>query len=121
MEQFFTLEWLGTAAGMVAFVALMVEVCKFMIPVYVNPKWYCIGWALAAMAANVFWLNPVTAPGEWFSAAINVLLVAVAATGTFEYAIKPVKRGFFKPARPRSSTAKPVVTGNENRRMRRAL
>jgi hypothetical protein len=92
MTEFFTLEWLGTAAGMVAFVALMVEVCKFLVPVAVNPKWYCIGWSVVAMAANALWINPVADWPGLFAAVINALLVAVAATGTFEYAIKPIER-----------------------------
>jgi hypothetical protein len=92
VTEFFTLDWLGTAAGMVAFVALMVEVCKFLVPVEVSPKWYCIGWSIVAMTANALWINPVVDGAGIFAAVVNTLLVAVAATGTFEYAIKPIER-----------------------------
>lgn len=92
MTEFFTLDWLGTAAGMVAFVALMTEVCKFLVRRPVDPKWYCIGWAAAAMLVSSLWLNPVTDGPGVFTAFINLLLVATAATGTFEFAIKPAEK-----------------------------
>lgn len=92
MSDFVSLEWFGSAVGMVAFVATMVEVCKFFVPVNINPKWYCLGWSFVAMTVNALWINPAATPAEWFAAMVNALLVAAAATGSFEFAIKPIEQ-----------------------------
>jgi hypothetical protein len=98
MTEFFTLSWLGTAAGIVAAVAIMVEVCKYLLPALIpamkriDPRWYCVFWSIAFNIAFVLWIQPATGAADYFCAVINSLLVAVAATGTFEYVIKPIER-----------------------------
>lgn len=93
MTEFINLDWLATFASTVALVTLMVELCKFLIPVNVNPKWYCIGWAALAMLARALWLVPAVTPGDWIMALLNILVVAAAATGTFELSgVKTLER-----------------------------
>lgn len=92
MTEFFTLDWLLTVPLTVAAVALMVQVCKFLIPVFINPKLLCLIWAVIFSVVRVLWIVPATTPAAWFEMFINVLLIAVAATGTFEFAIKPLER-----------------------------
>lgn len=112
LTEFFTLGWLGSMAGVVAFVALMVEVFKFLIPIYVNPKWYCLGWAVIAMLARALWLAPAIGAEAWFATFINMLLVAVAATGTFEYAIKPFEIKILQAREARQQLTEPGTTGD---------
>jgi hypothetical protein len=92
MTEFFTLAWLGTAAGIVAAVALLTQVTKFFIKAAIDPKIYCLIWSFVFSLAVALWVTPAATAADWFSAVINMFLIASAASGTFEYAIKPLQR-----------------------------
>jgi hypothetical protein len=92
MSDFFTLGWLATAAGAVAAISLMVQATKFLIPYAIDPKIYCLLWSLLFSVARALWIAPAVTAQDWFCAFVNTVLLAVAATGTFEYAIKPLER-----------------------------
>jgi hypothetical protein len=91
MNDFITLDTLGTFAGTVGTVIFFVEVLKFLIPWKVNPKLYCVGVSILAMLARALILFPATTARAWIEAGANVLVVAVVATGLFEFAVKPLE------------------------------
>lgn len=90
-SEFFDLASLGTLAGVVAAVSLMVQICKYLLPFNLNPKIYCLVWSAIFTAARLLWVIPPTSPADYFAAFVNLLIIAVAATGTFEFAIKPLQ------------------------------
>jgi hypothetical protein len=94
--ELFDLASLGTLAGVVAAVSLMVQICKYLLPFNLNPKIYCLVWSAIFTAARLLWVIPPTSPADYFAAGVNLLIIAVAATGTFEFAIKPLQGNLLK-------------------------
>ncbi|MEG1863102.1 MAG: hypothetical protein RR198_05790 [Oscillospiraceae bacterium] len=90
MNEFFTVEFLGTFTGMVAFVTLVTQVVKY----YVNldPKWISLAAAFVGqMVVQLVFLKDFSAQGV-VMALFNVLAVVAASVGTFETVVKPVQR-----------------------------
>lgn len=88
LTQLFTIDMLGTMAGMVAFVTLMTQITKYFVKDTAvekfDTKWYGLVWSLVAnVAALVFLTQDYTAQGI-FTCFINVLMVTVAAFGAFD-------------------------------------
>ncbi len=96
VNEFFTLGWLGSISGVVAAVSIMVQITKYMLPLNLNPKYYCLIWSAVFTMARLLWVVPPSSPADWFAGLINLFLIAVAATGTYEYAIKPLQGSLLK-------------------------
>ena len=87
LNQFFTIDMIGTMAGMTAFVMLLTQITKWIVSGTVveklNTKWYALFWSLIGNGAILVFSQDMNAQSI-FSAIINVLLVAAAATGVFD-------------------------------------
>jgi len=82
LNDFITLEFLGTFSGVVVVVTLLTQIVKRFVAAY-DPKW--IALTLAGMMSTVKQLaaGDVSAVG-WILAGLNALVIAGAAIGTFE-------------------------------------
>lgn len=88
LSQFFSVDILATMAGMVAFVMILTEITKHFVKGTAvekfDTRWYGLFWSIVAnVAALVFLTHDYSAQGI-FTCFINILLVTVAASGTFD-------------------------------------
>jgi len=99
MDNFISSELLASFVGCVAAVTAVTQVLKYFIPIK-DPKWYSLGAAIViVLLANVI------IPGDFslvniIVSLINVLIVAGAAVGLFEYTVKPVERAIKNKTNP---------------------
>lgn len=88
LTQAFTIEMLGTMAGMVTFVILMTQITKWFVRgtkvESFDTRWYSLVWALVANVAALVFTTQDYSPLGIFTCFINILLVTVAASGTFD-------------------------------------
>ena len=74
----------------------MVQVTKYLLPFNLTPKFYCLIWSAIFTMARLLWVAPPLSPADWFAGLVNLLLIAVAATGSYEFAIKPLQGTLLK-------------------------
>lgn len=88
LTQLFTIDMLGTMAGMTAFVALMTQITKYFVKGTVvekfDTKWYGLVWSIVANIAALIFLTQDYTASSIFTCFVNTLLVAVAAFGAFD-------------------------------------
>lgn len=88
LSQLFTIDMLSTMAGMTAFVALMTQITKYFVKDTAiekfDTKWYGLVWSVVANIAALIFLTQEYTASSIFTCIVNILLVAVAAFGTFD-------------------------------------
>lgn len=91
MEYFINAEVLGSFIGCVAVVTTVTQVLKYFLPIK-DPKWYALITSfIIVILANVL-LPGKFSVGNILLSLLNVLIVAGAAVGLFEYTVKPGQR-----------------------------
>lgn len=80
MNEFFTMEYLATFAGMVLSVNLLVQATKQFFEF--QTKWLVLAYAIIIQTAVLFFTNKFI-PDQIFLGLINAVLVAVSAMGTY--------------------------------------
>lgn len=90
MNEFFTVEFLCTFGGMVAFVTAVTQLVKYYVSV--DPKWIALVTALVGQAAVQFvFLQDFSAQGIVL-ALFNVVTVVSTSIAAFETVVKPIER-----------------------------
>ncbi len=89
MDQFITMEMLGTFGGMVIITTALTQIIKRFLSV--DPKWIALALAALLVAASQLLTTPLSSTSI-LVALCNWLLVTSAAIGAFEGAVKPVRR-----------------------------
>lgn len=90
MNEFFTVEFLCTFGGMVAFVTAITEIVKRY--VNVDPKWVALVAAIVGQAAVQFVFLQDFTPSGIVMALFNVVAVLLGSIGAFETVVKPIER-----------------------------
>lgn len=92
MNEFLTLDIFGTFAGMIIFITVLTQALKYFIPLEINPKIYAIVLSAVANVANLVFINHTYTAESIFLMIVNIFIVAFAASGGYEYAVKPIER-----------------------------
>lgn len=90
MTEFFTMEFLGTFTGMVAFVTAVTQIVKYFINV--NPKWVALVAAIVGQLAVQFVFIKDYSPEGIVMALFNTVAVLLGSIGAFETVVKPIQR-----------------------------
>lgn len=90
MTEFFTIEFLSTFTGMVAFVTAVTQIVKYFIDV--DPKWVALAASIIGQATVQLVFIKDFSPEGVAMAFFNIVAVLLGSIGTFEVVVKPVQR-----------------------------
>jgi hypothetical protein len=91
MNEFISIESLGTLAGATAIVTSLVQVVKRYF-VNVDPKWFVLGFSLILVSGyKLLTSDDYSNPINWLLAIVNGLVVTGTSIGAFEIAVKPLE------------------------------
>ena len=82
LNDFITLEFLGTFSGVVVVVTLLTQIVKRFVTA-IDPKWIALAFAVAVSTLKELAVGDLSVPG-WILAGLNALVITGAAIGTFE-------------------------------------
>lgn len=91
MSDFLTMEVFGTFAGMILFITALTQAIKYFVPWNINPKVYAIVLSVVANVANLVFITKTFTPEAIFLMILNIFIVAFAASGGYDYVVKPIQ------------------------------